>query len=110
MAEHKMTNLQRTPAEDKKEMPSLDGDRKKPYFPLSLYVHGPEIAKLGLEGVQVGEEHDLVAKVKVTGVSITDREGSEKRESVDLTLVEGAIYSDHGEDAETRAKKVYDGK
>ena len=104
MAKHKMSDLKRTAAESKKGDAEavFPGSEGKPYYPLSLHVNGPEVEKLGLSGVQVGEEHDLEARVKVTSVSIDESEGSKKRESVTLTLLAGAVYSEHGESDEER--------
>ena len=108
MAKHEMKSLKRTRSESKD-----DGALEKAsedFFPLSIYVGEPEIEKLGLSGVSVGEEHDLAARVKVTGVSVTESEGSKKRVSVTLTFLAGAVYSDHGESDEARGKKLYGGK
>lgn len=107
MAKHKMVSLQRTAAESKKDNSDFVGEENKPHFPLSLHLRTAEIDKLGLSGVQVGEEHELVAKVRVTSVSINQRDGSKKRESLELTLIEGEINSDHGPDPQKQAKTLF---
>ncbi len=109
MAKHKRVNLKRKPSEDEnREGLSLPHEQPEAFFPLHLYIGSPEVEKLGLSGVKVGEEHDLEAKVKVTSVSVNEDEGSERTESVTLTLLEGEVFSEHGE--EDRAKKLFDGK
>ena len=103
MALHNMVSLER-PASESHEVAEAP---KEPSFPLSLYVTTPEIEKLGLSKAQIGEEHDLIARVKVTSVSVDEREGDEKHESVMLTLLAGEVGSDHGSDHEVQAKKMY---
>ena len=109
MAKHEMVSLKRTAEESKK-----DGDfpesPSKDFFPLSLFLNGPEIKKLGLSKFQVGEEHELVAKVKVTSVSVSENSGSKKRESITLTLIEGEVNSAHGKSSEDQAKILFDKK
>lgn len=108
MAKHNMVSLKRTAAENKKDDKVSMSDRDP--FPLSLFISGPEIKKLGLSGFKIGEEHELIAKVKVTSVSLDQSEGGKRRESVTLTLIEGEVNSDHGRSNEDSAKILFDGK
>lgn len=109
MAEHKMASLERKPSETKDAgLLEEATPEKKSFFPLSLHVSGPEIEKLRLSGVEVGEEHKLHAMVKVTSVSVSQRDGSEKREHVELTLLAGEIDSAHGKE-DDKAKKMFGG-
>ena len=87
MAQH-LTSLKRTP--DKSRHDELT-EQSKPFFPLSWHVSTEEIEKLGLSGKELGDELMLVAKVRVTGISANEQEGSEKFESMTLDLIEGAI-------------------
>ena len=108
MAERKMTDLKRKPSEGDDDRVVSEGEKDKAFFPLNLFISSPEVEKLGLLNAKVGEEHDLLARVKITSVSVSEDEGSEKRESVTLTLLAGEVQSERGE--EDRAKKLFDGK
>lgn len=101
MAKHNMVSLKRAPSKDN----SLE--IKEPHFPLSLFVSGPEIEKLGLGGIEIGEEHELIAQVKVTSVSVSQREGSDKHESVELTLLAGEVNSAHGQSDAEKGRKLF---
>ena len=104
MAQHEMVDLKRKASEsDDSEL----AKEPKVEFPLSLFVGSPEVEKLGLGGAEVGEEHDFLARVRVTSVSINEDEGSEKRESVTLTLLAGEVRSGHSD--EERARKLFGG-
>lgn len=106
MAKDNMVSLQGKRGSEEIGAESKD----EPFFPLSLWVNDPEIQKLGLQDAEVGEEHELVAKVKITSVSVDESEGSPKRTSVTLTLLEGEVNSDHGESDDARGKKLFDRK
>ena len=103
MAKHNMVSLKRAPLKgsDISEAPV------ESFFPLSLFVNGPEIEKLGLGGMEIGEEHELIAKVKVTSISVNEREGLTKHESVELTLLEGEVNSDHGQSDQEKGEKLF---
>ena len=103
MAQHNMVSLERPASKSD----AVAEELKEPSFPLSLFVDTPELEKLGLQKVEIGEEHDLIARVKVTGVSVDEREGSEKHRSVTLTLLAGEVGSDHGPDPAAQAKKLH---
>lgn len=90
MAQHEMTSLKRSRSENEDE-PLLEGED---FFPLSLFLSDPEIKKLGLTGVEVGQELMLAARVKVTSISVNESEDSEKRESVTLVLIEGEVLEE----------------
>lgn len=86
-----MVSLKRTPTERKKDSDILspsDGS----FFPLTLHISDTEVDKLGLSQAQVGEKMMLTAEVKVTSVSASEREGSNKREHVTLTLMQGSVH------------------
>lgn len=88
MAAH-LESLKRKPAERKSDQDgSLLDD--KPFFPLSLYVTDPEIEKLGIGGMEIGDERILIATVKASSISINEDEDS-KRTSMSLTLTEGHV-------------------
>ncbi len=103
MAKHEMVDLKRAPLKEEQAEVAADG-ATEPFFPVSLHISTPEVEKLGLSDFEVGEEHDLVAKVKVTAVSIDTNE-DDKRASVTLTFLAAEVFSDHGEDE--RAKKLF---
>ena len=103
MALHNMVSLERPASKSE----SAVEEPQEPSFPLSLFISGPEIEKLGLSNVKIGEEHDLIARVKVTSVSVDEREGDEKHQSVTLTLLAGEVNSDHGPDPAAQAKKMF---
>ena len=103
MAQHNMVSLERPASKSESAVEELEESS----FPLSLFISDPEIEKLGLSSVKIGEEHDLIARVKVTGVSVDEREGSERHQSVTLTLLAGEVGSDHGPDPAAQAKKLH---
>ena len=105
MALHNMVSLERPASKSE----SAVEEPQEPSFPLSLFIDTPEIEKLNLSNAKIGEEHDLIARVKVTSVSINENEGGEKRQSVTLTLLAGEVGSDHGSDHAARAKKMFPG-
>ena len=102
MAEHKMVSLERKPSErDSGSLVEATSD-KESFFPLSLHISDPEVKKLGLENFKVGEEHELNAKVKVRSVSVDEREGNPRNQSIELVLMEAEVNSQHpGDQAET---------
>lgn len=109
MPQHPRVSLKRKAPENKNDV-FVSEEPGKDFFPLSLFVSGPEVEKLGLSGMEIGEEHELVADVKVTSVSVRDSEDGGKEESVGLTLTAGVVNSAHGGSDEERAKKIFDGK
>lgn len=88
MAKHNMTSLERKPNKEEKIQPF---DENRPFFPLSLHVSTQEIEKLGLGDANVKDELVLIAKVRVTSVSISERDGGKKFEHMELTLIEGEV-------------------
>ena len=94
MAKHRMVSLKRKPSERDDNLLEATSD-KESFFPLSLFISDPEIKKLGLQNFKVGEEHELNAKVRVRSVTIDEREGSPKNQSIELTLLEAEVNSDH---------------
>ncbi|MEE9598143.1 MAG: hypothetical protein V3V96_15335 [Acidiferrobacterales bacterium] len=84
---HNLPSLERK--REKAEQPTLVNADEGPFFPLSLYVHDDEIAAMGLETAQLGEERMLLAKVRVTSISAHETEGKKKRGNVDISLLEG---------------------
>ena len=106
MAQHQMVDLKRQPTAEEKTEAKHHGDKEpEAQFPLSLFVSEEEVKKLGLDAAEVGEEHDLVVRVRVTSVSIDEGEGGDKRVSVTLTLLAGEIRSGHSH--EERAKTLF---
>lgn len=101
MPQH-LKSMERKPSERDKESSILAEDKVEAFFPLSLFVDDPEIEKLGISGIDVGDERTLIATVKATSVSINESEGSEKREHVTLTIIEAAIES------QSQAEKLFD--
>ncbi|KKN29917.1 hypothetical protein LCGC14_0839160 [marine sediment metagenome] len=104
-----MVDLKRVPTKEEKAKAAHHGaEVPEARFPLSVFVESPEVEKLGLGSAEVGGEHDLVARVKVTSVSIDEDEDSEKRTSVTLTLLAGEVRSGHSN--EERARKLFGGE
>ena len=106
MAQHEMVDLKRKASEDD-DSEIVERDKSEAFFPLSLHVGSPEVEKLGLGNAEVGEEHDFLARVRVTSVSVSEDEDSERRESVTLTLLAGEVRSGHSD--EERARKLFGG-
>lgn len=102
MAKHNMVSLKRAPSKDQDSLEVAESS-----FPLSLYVNEPEIKKLGLSDFKVGEEYELIAKVKVTSVSIHEREGEKIDRHVELTLLEAEVNSDHGLSDQKKGEKLF---
>lgn len=103
MAEHKMVSLERKPSErEDGSLVAKSDEKDESFFPLSLHISDPEVKKLGLENFKVGEEHELNAKVKVRSVSVDEREGNPRNQSIELVLMEAEVNSQHpGDQAET---------
>ena len=98
MAQHRMVNLRRKlPKNNSVDIPTESS------FPVSLFITDPELSKLGLEDFQVGEIHELRAKIKVESVSVRD-DGAGKDRSITLVLTEAEGNSTHTE--ADKAKKL----
>lgn len=95
MAKHQMVSLERKPSErDSDSLVEATSD-KESFFPLSLHISDIEIKKLGLQNFKVGEKHELIAKVKVRSVTVDEREGSPRNQSIELVLIEAEVNSEH---------------
>ena len=99
MAKHRMVSLRRKSS--KNEAPEAAPES---VFPVTLFISDPELSKLGLEDFEVGEIHELRARVKVESVSM--HEGSEgKDRSITLALTDAEVNSAHSE--ADKAKKLF---
>lgn len=106
MAQHNMIDLKRTVAD--RDVPAVAiEDEDKPFFPLSLFVHTPEIVKLNLIDFEVGQEHDLNARVRVTSINIDPKSAKRKVTSMELTLIKGEVNSAHKSDPVKQAEKLF---
>ena len=93
--------MKRSPAAVKElSKPSAPQD----YYPLTLYLGKDAIEKLGLEKAGIGDERMLLAKVKVSSISASEREGGEAHHSLTLTIEEAATGS---VDKRSSAEKIY---
>ena len=84
-----MVSLKQTPKERKDGL--KDAEVSEDQFPISLWLHTEEIAKLKLNDVAIKDEMMLTAKVRVTSISASEREKGDKMEHMTLTLVEGEV-------------------
>ena len=81
------------------DSPFLEED----FFPHSMFLQDEEIEKLGLTGVEVGQEIVMMAMVKVTSVSVREDSDNKKFTSMDLTITEAAI----GDEEKSLAKRIF---
>ena len=84
MAEH-LTSLKRSTSEDGIEVPEKD------FFPHSLFLDEDDIEKLKVDDLELGDERQLVAVVRVTSISSNESERGGKRRDMTLVLTEGEI-------------------
>jgi hypothetical protein len=80
------------------------------YYPHNLYLDEKDVEGLKLGDAEVGQVVTLVAKAKVTSVSMNEREGASKKRRVEVTLTEAEIVrpKDNMPDQQ-KAKVIYAG-
>jgi hypothetical protein len=96
-----LVSLKSKPSDDE---PFLGGDRER--FP-TLFLSDSEVEALGLTDAKVGDTLRLVANVKVTSTSMSEREEGETSRSVHLDLMEGATDQMPESDENMRASLLF---
>ncbi len=81
----------------------------KDYYPISMWLGKAEVDALGLASANIGDEHMMTLKVRVTGKSSNESEDGWNDKNVTLTVLEGKI-GDKGKDPDEVAAKLYDNK
>lgn len=104
MATHiaKMVSLAQSPEKVKETMPAIVADKSEgPTYPWGacLRFSNEEIAKLKLEGAQVGDTIHVFALGKVTSVSASARENNESQ-SIEIQLTDMAAENEDRENEE----------
>jgi len=84
-----MVSLKRTPSEEV----AVESGEREDFFPHSMFLDEDDVAALGLDGVQLGDERQMVATVRATSISSNENEQSGKRRSVTLVLTEAQMSS-----------------
>lgn len=108
----KVVSLELKPKEAEQETVE-SRETEKPLYPYGtcLYLDEVALAKLGLEGCEVGDEIQIMALGKVTGRSEREYEGG-KHQTLDIQLTEmGCEEADDADEPDTpmgtAAKKLY---
>lgn len=82
--------------------------KEEGYYPLSLYLGGDEIKKIGLADFRVGEEFLLECRVRVTSLSVSDNTDYGPNASMTLTILAANAEPDEKESSDTeKAHKMY---
>ncbi len=75
------------------------------YYPVSMHLGSDEVKKLGLADADVGDEFVMVARVKVSSVSMSKYgEGSESYHNVGLDIVSAEINAPKSSESELASK------
>lgn len=82
----------------------------KDYYPISMWLGKAEVDALGLASANVGDEFDMMTRVRVTGKSSNESEDGWNDKNVTLTVLSGAVDSGKGRDPDETAAKLYDNK
>lgn len=77
-----------------------------PFFPQSLFFDESEIAALGIGDLELGDERELRAVIRVTSISARDDEASGKTRNMAVVLTKGEI----GGAEKSQAERVFGGK
>ena len=85
----KMVDLGEKPYDGSEVAPAKESKPEK-YYP-RIYLGTDQTKDLGLDGVQVGAEFTMVAKVRVKSVQSSEHEGGKKRTSVDLCIEQATL-------------------
>lgn len=96
-----LVNLKMSESERDRNAPTAAGgsDREYPYG-LSLNLENESLEKLGISTLpKVGETMTIIAKVKVTSVSMHEGENRTKAKSVTLQITDAAVKRDAPPDA-----------
>ena len=102
MAKHKRVSL-----EQKRESNSTAVELPNgPIFPHRLHLEDKDIEKLGLADLELGDERELGALVRVTDISSHEDKEDGKRRSMTLVLVEGEIT----QPIRSQAERVFGGR
>ena len=92
MPDH-LISMKRKPSERDDDAPVMASDDRND-FPLTIHLGSFEVEKLGLSGIELGDERTMVADVKVTSMSSHQSEGDdEKNENVTLSVRSAAVTS-----------------
>lgn len=97
-----MPSLKRTPDQSS----SILSESEESYFPHAMYLDDKDIERLSLAGVSLGDEFEMVVTARVTSISTSEDEDSEKRTRMVLTLTEA--YQNRGE--RDRAERLFKGE
>ncbi len=100
MAEHKKVSLKRA-----REGDSGLVEPNGPYFPHSLFLDDKDISKLGVGDLKLGDERVLVATIRVTSLSTSEREDEGKDQRMTLDLIEGEV----GQPSKSQAERLFGG-
>ncbi len=97
-----MVSLKRTPAELKEQTDPVEYNPD--VYPVSLYLSDEEVEKLKLEEAKVGDEMEMVAKVRVS--SFTQRSTKEDKSHYNATLefMEAEVKKPSGK---SKAEKLF---
>lgn len=101
-----LVNLELKPAEAEAETTEAK-ENERPLYPYGLCLHVTDetLAKLGLEGCDVGDEIRIMAIGKVIGTSEQEYEGG-KHSTLDVQLVEMGCEESGEEDEEGAHSKA----
>lgn len=84
---------------------ALTDEPDQPFFPHSMFLDDEDIKKLAVSDLELGDERQLTARVRVTEISSNADERSGKRSSMVLSLVEGDVTNP----TRSRAERVFRG-
>ncbi len=98
MAKH-LTSLKRKHSESG----AVEEDQED-FFPHSLFLDEEDIEKLGVGHLELGDERQMVAEVKVTSISSSESDEDGKRRSMKLVITEGDIMS-----GKSRSARIFGG-
>lgn len=100
MADH-LTSLKRKHSSD--AAVSVSGED---FFPHTMYLNDEEIQKLGVGSLELGDEREFIAVVRVTSVSSREDDEDGKTRDMTLTIIEGEISSS----TRSRSERIFGGK
>lgn len=76
LQEDRMIDLKRSPEESAMHDSALGSTRPGEFYPLCLYACSPEVKKLGLDKIAVGEEFEVKVRFKLASMTIDEHHGS----------------------------------
>ena len=100
MTQHRTVSLERKRDET---VEVVEGDES--FFPHSMFLDDEDIKKLGVADLELGDERELRAMVRVTSISSNESEDSGKSNDLTLSLIEGEI----AQPARSQADRIFGG-